>query len=111
MSNSENENLEDVSKGNKESMDAESIDSTSNKKTRFTKSKSISEVFKELDSEDDLSLDSVEASSESLDDDSEDISNLTAAEGSALDSVEEPLAEEDEIDEIIPIHNEYDLNI
>ncbi len=128
MSNSENENLEDVSKGNKESMDAESIDSTSNKKTRFTKSKSISEVFKELDSEDDLSLDSVEASSESLDDDSEDISNLTAAEGSALDSleestldyaeeplaeesaldsVEEPLAEEDEIDEIIPIHNEY----
>ena len=47
MSNSENENLEDVSKGNKESMDAESIDSTSNKKTRFTKSKSISEVFKE----------------------------------------------------------------
>lgn len=128
MSNSENENLEDVSKGNKESMDAESIDSTSNKKTRFTKSKSISEVFKELDSEDDLSLDSVEASSESLDDDSEDISNLTAAEESALDSleestldyaeeplaeesalnpVEEPLAEDDEIDEIIPIHNEY----
>ena len=120
MSNSQNENLEDVSKGNKESMESESIDSTSNKKTRFTKSKSISEVFKELDSEDDLSLDSVDASSESVDDDFEDIDSLTAAEESALDSVEEPLAEEsalnpveeplaedDEIDEIIPIHNEY----
>ncbi len=120
MSNSQNENLEDVSKGNKESMESESIDSTSNKKTRFTKSKSISEVFKELDSEDDLSLDSVDASSESVDDDFEDIDSLTAAEESALDSLEEPLAEEsaldpaeepldedDEIDEIIPIHNEY----
>lgn len=120
MSNSQNENLEDVSKGNKESMESESIDSTSNKKTRFTKSKSISEVFKELDSEDDLSLDSVDASSESVDDDFEDIDSLTAAEESALDSVkeplaeesalnpvEEPLAEDDEIDEIIPIHNEY----
>lgn len=120
MSNSQNENLEDVSKGNKESMESESIDSTSNKKTRFTKSKSISEVFKELDSEDDLSLDSVDASSESVDDDFEDIDGLTAAEESALDSLEEPLAEEsaldpaeepldedDEIDEIIPIHNEY----
>ena len=120
MSNSQNENLEDVSKGNKESIESESIDSTSNKKTRFTKSKSISEVFKELDSEDDLSLDSVDASSESVDDDFEDIDSLTAAEESALDSLEEPLAEEsalnpveeplaedDEIDEIIPIHNEY----
>lgn len=120
MSNSQNENLEDVSKGNKESMESESIGSTSNKKTRFTKSKSISEVFKELDSEDDLSLDSVDASSESVDDDFEDIDSLTAAEESALDSLEEPLAEEsaldpaeepldedDEIDEIIPIHNEY----
>ena len=51
MSNSKNSNLEDVSKGNDESAPGAS-DSTSNKKTRFTKSKSISEVFKELEIED-----------------------------------------------------------
>ena len=50
MSNSKNSNLEDVSKGNDESAPREN-DSTSNKKTRFTKSKSISEVFKELEIE------------------------------------------------------------
>lgn len=51
MSNPKNNNLEDVSKGNDESA-PKAADSTSNKKTRFTKSQSISEVFKELESED-----------------------------------------------------------
>ena len=45
MTNSKNSNLEDVSKGNDESAPG-AYDSTSLKKTRFNKSKSISEVFK-----------------------------------------------------------------
>ena len=75
MTNSENSNLEDVSKGNDESA-PEANDSTSNKETRFNKSKSISEVFKELEFEDDESYET-----------SDDF--------------------EDDVDEIIPIHNEY----
>ena len=75
MTNSKNSNLEDVSKGNDESAPGAN-DSTSNKKTRFTKSKSISEVFKELEFEDDESYE---------------LSNDL----------------EDDVDEIIPIHNEY----
>ena len=74
MSNSKNSNLEDVSKGNDESAPGAN-DSTSNKKTRFTKSKSISEVFRELEI-----------------DDSEEFSNDF---------------DDDSVDEIIPIHNEY----
>ena len=54
MTNSKNSNLEDVSKGNDESA-PRANDSTSDKKTRFNKSKSISEVFKELEFEDDES--------------------------------------------------------
>ena len=75
MTNSKNSNLEDVSKGNDESAPG-AYDSTSLKKTRFNKSKSISEVFKELEFEDDESYEV-----------SEDY--------------------EDDVDEIIPIHNEY----
>ena len=75
MTNSKNSNLEDVSKGNDESA-PRANDSASNKKTRFNKSKSISEVFKELEFEDD---ESYEASDDY----------------------------EDDVDEIIPIHNEY----
>ena len=75
MTNSKNSNLEDVSKGNDESA-PRANDSTSLKKTRFNKSKSISEVFKELEFEDDESYE--------VSDDYE-----------------------DDVDEIIPIHNEY----
>lgn len=77
MTNSKNSNLEDVSKGNDESAPG-AIDSTSDKKTRFNKSKSISEVFKELEFEDDESYE---------------VSNDF---------------EDDSVDEIIPIHNEYE---
>ena len=76
MTNSKNSNLEDVSKGNDESAPRDN-DSTSKKETRFTKSKSISDVFKELEFEDDESYE---------------ISNDF---------------EDDDVDEIIPIHNEY----
>ena len=77
MSNSKNSNLEDVSNGNDESSSGKA-DSTSNKKTRFTKSKSISEVFNELEfDEEDENIEF----SDDFDDDS--------------------------VDEIIPIHNEY----
>lgn len=75
MTNSKNSNLEDVSKGNDESA-PRANDSSSNKETRFNKSKSISEVFKELEFEDDESYE---------------VSN----------------GFEDDVDEIIPIHNEY----
>ncbi|AMK16064.1 hypothetical protein [Methanobrevibacter olleyae] len=78
MSNSKNGNLEDVSNGNDESA-PRANDSNHNKKTRFNKSKSISEIFKELefeDSEEDMD------SSNSFNNDSS-------------------------VDEIIPIHNEY----
>ena len=70
MSNSKNSNLEDVSKGNDESAPGAN-DSTSNKRTRFTKSK----FFRELEI-----------------DDSEEFSNDF---------------DDDSVDEIIPIHNEY----
>ena len=76
MTNSKNSNLEDVSKGNDESAPRDN-DSTSKKETRFTKSKSISDVFKELEFEDD---------------EVREISNDF---------------EDDDVDEIIPIHNEY----
>jgi hypothetical protein len=56
MSNSKN-NMEEGSNGTDESA-PRANDSTSNKKTRFTKSKSISEVFNELEFEDDVSEDS-----------------------------------------------------
>ena len=72
MTNSKSSNLEDVSKGNDESA-PRANDSASSKKTRFTKSKSISEVFNKLEFEE------------------EEISNF----------------EDDSVDEIIPIHNEY----
>ena len=77
MSNSKNSNLEDVSKGNDESAPGKG-DSTSNKKTRFTKSQSISEVFKELEFD-------------------EDDENIEFSDD----------FDEDSADEIIPIHNEY----
>ena len=67
MTNSKNSNLEDVSKGNDESA-PRANDSASNKKTRFNKSKSISEVFKELEFEDD---ESYEASNDFEDDEDE----------------------------------------
>ena len=67
MTNSKNSNLEDVSKGNDESA-PRANDSSSNKKTRFNKSKSISEVFKELEFEDD---ESYEASNDFEDDEDE----------------------------------------
>lgn len=75
MTNSKNSNLEGVSKGNDESA-PRANDSTSDKKTRFNKSKSISKVFKELEFEDDESYK---------------VSNDY----------------EDDVDGIIPIHNEY----
>lgn len=56
MSNSKN-NMEEGSKGTDESA-PRANDSTSDKKTRFTKSKSISEVFKELEYDDEISEDS-----------------------------------------------------
>ena len=91
MTNSKNSNLEDVSKGNDESAPGAN-DSTSNKETRFTKSKSISEVFKELEFDEDA-IDSV-----SLEDFDE-------------ESLEEKYSkydfDDDSVDEIIPIHNEY----
>ncbi|MBE6513160.1 MAG: hypothetical protein E7Z75_08485 [Methanobrevibacter olleyae] len=87
MTNSKNSNLEDVSKGNDESA-PRANDSTSLKKTRFNKSKSISEVFKELEFEDD---ESYEVSNNYEDDESYEVSNDF----------------EDDVDEIIPIHNEY----
>ena len=130
MSNSQNDGLEDVSKGNSESA-GENTDSTSNKKTRFTKSKSISEVFKELDSQEtnDSILDSEDAASELESEDKySNIENyLSEAEpeeeileasydAESLDASSDVEFEEDiiidstaeeEIDEIIPIHNEY----
>ena len=56
MSNSKN-NMEEGSNGTDESA-PRANNSTSDKKTRFTKSKSISEVFNELEFEDDISEDS-----------------------------------------------------
>ena len=92
MSNSKNSNLEDVSKGNDESAPGAN-DSTSNKKTRFTKSKSISEVFKELEFDEDDAIDSM-----SLEDFDEE---------SLEDKYSKYDFDDDSVDEIIPIHNEY----
>ena len=115
MTNSKNSNLEDVSKGNDESAPG-ATDSTSNKKTRFTKSKSIAEVFKELEFDDEptdtvpsesydedaaLSADSDDFNEESLED--------KYSKYDFDDESDEIVADDfyDEVDEIIPIHNEY----
>ena len=91
MTNSKNSNLEDVSKGNDESAPGAN-DSASNKKTRFTKSKSISEVFKELEFEEDATR---SVPSEDFDEE-----NLE-------DKYSKYDFDDDSVDEIIPIHNEY----
>ena len=127
MSNSKNSNLEDVSKGNDESAPGAS-DSTSNKKTRFTKSKSISEVFKELEIEDNEEnvefSDKLDYTSEEeiipIYDDSEEEMDIEYVDDIYDDSEEEMDIEyvddinddseddfDDYEDEIIPIHNEY----
>ena len=104
MSNSKNSNLEDVSKGNDESIPGKE-DSTSNKKTRFTKSKSISEVFKELEFEED------DVSAEFSDDFEEDGHlNTSFSDDFEEDDVSAEFSDDfddDSVDEIIPIHNEY----
>ena len=117
MSNSQNDNLEDIPKGNNESISGENIDSTSNKKTRFTKSKSISEVFKELESEEsnieseESNIESeeefIESSDSSLDADSSSDADLDSSIEADSPIDESVYIEEEEIDEIIPIHNEY----
>ena len=107
MSNSKNSNLEDVSKGNDESAPGAN-DSTSNKKTRFTKSKSISEVFNQLDIED--TEENVEASND-LNDSS--VDEIIPIHNESVEYYDDYSLEEDEgdyddsFDEIIPIHNEY----
>ena len=111
MSNSKNSNLEDVSKGNDESAPGAS-DSTSNKKTRFTKSKSISEVFKELEIEDNEEnvefSDKLDYSSEDeiipIHDDSQEEMDIEYVDDINDDSEDDF---DDYEDEIIPIHNEY----
>ena len=111
MSNSKNSNLEDVSKGNDESAPGAS-DSTSNKKTRFTKSKSISEVFKELEIEDNEEnvefSDKLDYTSEEeiipIHDDSEEEMDIEYVDDIYDDSEDDF---DDYEDEIIPIHNEY----
>ena len=111
MSNSKNSNLEDVSKGNDESAPG-ATDSTSNKKTRFTKSKSISEVFKELEIEDNEEnvefSDKLDYSSEDeiipIHDDSEEEMDIEYVDDINDDSEDDF---DDYEDEIIPIHNEY----
>ena len=111
MSNSKNSNLEDVSKGNDESAPG-ATDSTSNKKTRFTKSKSISEVFKELEIEDNEEnvefSDKLDYSSEDeiipIHDDSEEEMDIEYVDDIYDDSEDDF---DDYEDEIIPIHNEY----
>ena len=111
MSNSKNSNLEDVSKGNDESAPGAS-DSTSNKKTRFTKSKSISEVFKELEIEDNEEnvefSDKPDYSSEDeiipIHDDSQEEMDIEYVDDIYDDSEDDF---DDYEDEIIPIHNEY----
>ena len=111
MSNSKNSNLEDVSKGNDESAPGAS-DSTSNKKTRFTKSKSISEVFKELEIEDNEEnvefSDKLDYTSEEeiipIHDDSQEEMDIEYVDDINDDSEDDF---DDYEDEIIPIHNEY----
>ena len=111
MSNSKNSNLEDVSKGNDESAPG-ATDSTSNKKTRFTKSKSISEVFKELEIEDNEEnvefSDKLDYTSEEeiipIHDDSEEEMDIEYVDDINDDSEDDF---DDYEDEIIPIHNEY----
>ena len=111
MSNSKNSNLEDVSKGNDESAPG-ATDSTSNKKTRFTKSKSISEVFKELEIEDNEEnvefSDKLDYTSEEeiipIHDDSQEEMDIEYVDDINDDSEDDF---DDYEDEIIPIHNEY----
>ncbi len=111
MSNSKNSNLEDVSKGNDESAPGAN-DSTSNKKTRFTKSKSISEVFNQLDIED--TEENLEASNDLNDSSVDEIipihnESVEYYDDYSLDEDEEDYEDsyDDSYDEIIPIHNEY----
>ena len=99
MSNSKNSKLEDVSKGNDESAPGAN-DSTSNKKTRFTKSKSISEVFHELEFEDEPSVEFDESSVD-------EIIPIHNEEDESSDDDFMYIEDEEEEDEIIPIHNEY----
>ena len=115
MTNSKNSNLEDVSKGNDESAPG-ATDSTSNKKTRFTKSKSISEVFKELEFDDEPtdtvpseSYDEDAALSADSDDFNEESFEDKYSKYDFDDESDEIVADDfyDEVDEIIPIHNEY----
>ena len=110
MSNSKNSNLEDVSKGNDESAPREN-DSTSNKKTRFTKSKSISEVFKELEIE---GNEENAAFSDDLDGSSAD--EIVPVHDSREEEFDVYYEDEfqnsseefvEDFEEIIPIHNEY----
>ena len=102
MSNSKNSNLEDVSKGNDESAPGAN-DSTSKKKTRFTKSKSISEVFKELESEEGLSAD-LDSNLETLE---SDIDETISAESNVenIESITEEAVYEDL--EAVPEDAEY----
>ena len=131
MSNSQNDSLEDVPEGTKESIE-KNVDSPSNKKTRFTKSKSISEVFKELEDAEDSNVSQVIESEKDVsefgdmetaaDSDFEDIETVYDSdyddEFEDIESVDESIdnnqtidlesSNNDEVDEIIPIHNEYD---
>ena len=100
MSNSKNSKLEDVSNGNDESA-PKANDSTSNKKTRFTKSKSISEVFKDLELEDDPSSEFNQSSVDEI------IPIHNEEDGSADEEVISSDEKDDSVEEIVPIHNEY----
>ena len=111
MSNSKNSNLEDVSKGNDDSAPG-AKDSTSNKKTRFTKSKSISEVFKELESEEGISGTELSNLSEETAFDAEPSEVFDGEPSDDFEDLEYETdfsedSDEDSVDEIIPIHNEY----
>ena len=114
MSNSKN-NMEEGSKGTDESAPGAN-DSTSNKKTRFTKSKSISEVFNQLDIED--TEENLEASNDLNDSSVDEIipihnESVEYYDDYSLDEDEEDYevalddSYDDSYDEIIPIHNEY----
>jgi|GEM_PF-5724564 len=106
MSNSKKDKLDDVSNENIESSTID--DSTSNKKSRFNKSKSISEVFDKLDF-DDTSNDDADVQNEldNFDIDNLDMSDVQKDSNPVnnLDDSDDTL-DESEIDEIIPIHNE-----
>ncbi len=131
MSNSQNDSLEDVPEGTKESIEKK-VDSASNKKTRFTKSKSISEVFKELEDAEDSNVSQVNESEKDVfefgdietaaDSDFEDIETVYDSDyndkfediGSVDESIDNnqtidlESSNNKEVDEIIPIHKEYE---